>query len=245
MPSNVQLFLGDLPIQSGYLGDKYTEAYLNPSSAPAYVTDGLIIYMDSTEPASYPGSGTTWYNLVSGQPYVGTIGASVTYTGQYLQTYSSPTTAASGIIITTSSFYTGPHTIMSATRYTDTSGNGRMLAGNSNNWLLGQWQNTTENYYAEGWVYGAGSGANDTNWRIYTATGDQASDSYSFFLNGTLLQSGSTAGSGGPNGLFAGSWGGSSEHSDGQVCFVMVYNRILSTAEVTQNYNALKSKVGL
>jgi hypothetical protein len=199
--------------------------------------------MDSTEPASYPGSGTTWFNLVSGQPYVGTLGASVTYTGGYLQT--STANPGGEITITTSSFVSGPHTIMSATRYTDTVSNGRMLAGGTNNWLSGQWMNSTENYYAEGWIYGIGSGANDTNWRIYTATGDQASDRYSFFINGVNVASGSTAGNGGPNGLRAGVHSDNGERSDGQIAFVMVYNKILSEAEVTQNYNALKSKVGL
>lgn len=236
-----QYYLGSNPIQVSFLGNQ--PVAFNPYEAPSvpYVTNGLILYMDSTEPASYPGSGTSWFNLVSGQPYVGTLGSAVTYTGGYLQTVS---TTNGDITITTSSFASGTYTIMSATRYTDTSANGRMLASISNNWLSGQWQNTTENYYAEGWVYGAGGGANDTNWRIYTATGDTAGDKYSYYINGINVALDNTGGAAGPNGLTAGSWGGS-ERSDGQIAFVMIYNRVLSQAEVTQNYNALKSKVGL
>jgi hypothetical protein len=35
------------------------------------------------------------------------------------------------------------------------------------------------------------------------------------------------------------------EYSSGSFAFVLIYDRVLSPAEVTQNYDALKSKVGL
>jgi hypothetical protein len=237
------IFLGNKEIGLASLGSRPIQNMVsNIAAQPAYVTDGLILYMDSTVAASYPGTGTSWFNLVSGQPYVGTLGTSVTYTGGYLQTAA----ATNGqVLITTSSFTAGPYSIMSATRYTDTSSNGRMLAGFSNNWLSGQYGNTTENYYAENWIYGVGGGPNDTNWRIYTATGNQSSDSWSYFINAVNVISGSTAGISGPNGLNAGGGEAGGEPSDGQIAFVMVYNKTLSQAEVTQNYNALKSKVGL
>jgi hypothetical protein len=186
------------------------------------VTDGLIIFMDSTNPASYPGTGTAWFNLVSGQPYQGTLQANVTYSNGYFQTV--PTNGA--IEITSSSFVTGPYTVMSATRYTAETNRGRMLAGD-NNWLLGQWNGTTENYYAEGTI-DLGAGPEDNNWRIYAGTGDQASDSYSLFVNGEIIISGSDGGAAGPDGLWAGAWGS----GGGEASF-------------EQNYNVLKSKVGL
>lgn len=237
------IFLGNQKIGLSSLGSIPVSNIQQIKLEPQYVTDGLILYMDSTVAESYPGTGTSWFNLVSGQPYQGTIGSGVTYTGGYLQTSTAAGVPNGIITITTSSFVTGPYTIMSATRYTDTSSNGRMLASN-NNWLLGQWQDTTENYYA-GTAFVSQGGPNDTNWRIYTATGDQASDKWSFFVNGVSVVSGSSAGSEGPNGLGAGYWPGGAETSDGQIAFVMIYNKILSQAEVTQNYNVLKSKVGL
>jgi hypothetical protein len=237
------IFLGNKEIGLASLGSLPVSDIRQNIIPKPYVTDGLVLYMDSTEPDSYPGTGTSWFNLVDGQPYVGTLGNSVTYTGGYLQT--STANPGGEIRITTSSFTTGPYTIMSATRYTDTVSNGRMLAGATNNWLSGQWSNTTENYFAENWVFGVGGGPNDTNWRIYTATGDQASDSWSYFINGVNVVSGSTDGVSGPNGLNAGMGEAGGERSDGQIAFVMVYNKILSQAEVTQNYNVLKSKVGL
>ena len=33
------------------------------SHSPKIVTDGLVLYLDAANPKSYPGSGTTWYDL--------------------------------------------------------------------------------------------------------------------------------------------------------------------------------------
>jgi hypothetical protein len=207
----------------------------------SYVTNGLILYMDSTVADSYPGTGTNWYNLVAGYNYTGSLAAGASYVAPYLQTQA---TTNSYINVTTSSWYSLPYTIMCASRYTTTASNGRMLSSN-NNWLLGHWNNSNSNYYAEGTIYGIPGGANNTDWNIYAGTGDQSTDTYSYFLNGSIVVSGSSAGSGGPVGLNFGSQNLNTEFGQGQACFIMVYNRILSEAEVLQNYNALKSEVGL
>jgi hypothetical protein len=39
---------------------------------PKIVTDGLILALDAASPRSYPGTGTTWYDL-SGQGNNGTL----------------------------------------------------------------------------------------------------------------------------------------------------------------------------
>jgi hypothetical protein len=121
---------------------------LNPFSEPtppiAYVTGGLVLYMDSSVAASYPGTGTSWFNLVPGYPYTGSLQPNVSYVAPYLQT-----AASNGYItITTDSWVATPYTIMSATRYIGATRQ-RMLAA-TNNWLLGQWSATTENYFANG-----------------------------------------------------------------------------------------------
>lgn len=234
------VFLGDSFVGRMYLGEE--EVKVSPFNVPpAYVTGGLVIYMDSTEPSSYIGSGTSWYNLIAGQPFTGSLQANVSYVNGYLQT----TSSANGYIEIPGFDYTSTnYTVMAATRYTDTVSNGRMVAGLNNNWLVGNYNNSTENYFAGGDVYGMPAGANDTNWRIYAGTGNIAGDSYGFYVNASLLAQNAN-GSYGPNGLLIGRQNGGGETSDGQVCFVMVYNRVLSGTEITQNYNALKSKVGL
>lgn len=46
--------------------------------SPKIVTDGLVLYLDAANPKSYPGTGTTWYDL-SGYGEHGTILTGVTH----------------------------------------------------------------------------------------------------------------------------------------------------------------------
>ena len=117
-----------------------------------------------------------------------------------------------------------------------------MINATANNWLMGHWSNSTENYYAEGWVSTPGSGPSDTNWRIYSALGDVSGDSYSLYVNNSLSVGPNNGGSQGPNGIFINNGG---EPSTGQFSFVLMYNRILTAAEMTQNYNYFKGRFGL
>ena len=68
--------------------------------------------------------------------------------------------------------------------------------------------------------------------------------SYNFYINGTLNTGPSNAGSQGPNGISI-VGGYTSEWSTGEFSFVCVYNRILTTAEISQIYNVQKTRFGL
>lgn len=50
----------------------------NAPATPSLITDGLILHLDASDPASYPGSGTTWFDI-SGNSYNGTLYNNVTY----------------------------------------------------------------------------------------------------------------------------------------------------------------------
>lgn len=206
------------------------------------VTSGLVLYLDSTQGASYPGEGLSWYNLVAGQPITGSLQANVSFTtGSYLQV----TGSANGYIeIPGVNFTSSNSTVMCATRYTG-GDNQRMLAGLNNNWLLGHYDSSTENYFAGGSSFITDGGPNDTNWRIYAGTANIAADQWRFYSNAVENTERINDGIEGFNGLQVGRQSGGGETSNGQVCFVIVYNRVLSGAEITQNYNALKYKVGL
>ena len=155
-------------------------------------------------------------------------------------------TTATGVYaqITDLNLTTGTHTIMGASRYSGVN-RGRIISSVLNNWLLGNWSSSTENYYADGWVTAAGqTGTNDTVWRIQTATGDSVGDAWKNYVNGALKSS-SAGGSAGPNGIQLGGYAGANEPSDGQVGFLLVYNRVLTDAEIQQNFNALRSRYGI
>jgi hypothetical protein len=247
------VYLGNTLINDVMLGSQRMDDVFTPFTAAIElppVTSGLVLYLDSTQGASYPGEGLSWYNLVAGQPITGSLQANVSFTtGPYLTgSYLQVTGSANGYIeIPGVNFTSSNSTVMCATRYTG-GDNQRMLAGLNNNWLLGHWEGSTINYFAGGPVYGIGnpgqSSPNDTNWRIYAGTANIAGDSWGLYTNASLTAQ-NADGSEGFNGLQVGRQSGGGETSNGQVCFIAVYNRVLSAAEITSNYNALKYKVGL
>jgi hypothetical protein len=71
-----QLYLGDKFINSSFLGN--TGVGINPFTILEIPTNGLVAWYDASNPASYPGTGTTWTDLspLSG---TGTIVGSPTF----------------------------------------------------------------------------------------------------------------------------------------------------------------------
>ena len=221
-------------IQQNYQAEQYR--FETPAGP---VTNGLLLYWDAGNLDSYPGTGTTIYDLsgngnngtlVNGVGYNQVNGGVLTFDG--VDDY----VACSGPNLSATN-----NTVMGASRYSG-GVRGRMINATNNNWLMGNWGTTTENYYAEGWVSTPGSGPSDTNWRIYSALGNVSGDSYSLYVNNSLSAGPSNGGSAGPNGIFINSLG---EPSTGNFSFVLVYNRILTAAEMTQNYNYFKGRFGL
>ena len=211
---------------------------------PDIVTNGLVLIWDVANPLSYPGTGTTIYDLsgngnngtlVNGVGYNQTNGGVLTFDGvdDYGISYNP-------------NLQTTTSTVMGAARYSGAT-RGRMINSTDVNWLMGHWNNSTENYYAEGWVSAVQAGTSDTNWRIYAALGNQPTDTWSLYVNNSLSAGPNSGGGLGPDGISIGAqtFGGTSEFSTGQFSFVLVYNRVLTTAEMTQNYNYFKGRFGL
>lgn len=212
----------------------------NPPPPPV-VLSGLVVYLDAGNTSSYPGTGTVWTDL-SGSGNNGTLVNGPTYSS-----------ANSGVIVLDGSndyidvginMSSTNYTVMGAARYVTIGG--RTFSAKNNNWLMGHWINSTENYYAEGWVTSSGgTGASDTNWRIYAATGNISADSYSMFTNGVLTAGPNTGGVAGPNQFSIGSYAASSEFSNSQIGFFLVYNRVLAVEEIQQNFNFFRGRYGL
>ena len=120
----------------------------------------------------------------------------------------------------------------------------RVLTGISNNWLLGYWNGCSSQYYAEGWVAGAGGPAAETTWSMYTGTGNVSTDQWTLWKNNTKVVTNSNGGSQGPNGLCINT-GGYIERSACEVSLILVYNRVLTDTEITQNFNAVRGRYAL
>lgn len=211
------------------------------------VTSNLIACFDPGNPRTYSGSGTTIRDA-SGNGYTGTLTNGPTYSSAFGGVFQldgvNDYITIPGINLASTNY-----TVIGAARYFGGGATGRIITSLNNNWLLGHWSSSTQNYYAEGWVAGAGTGGpntNDTNWRIFTGTGNIASDSYSFYVNSQMPSSQApTGGSQGPNGICLGAIGGSSEFSSAQMGVLLVYNTVLTEAQILQNFNAYRGRYGL
>jgi len=220
---------------------------------PPIVTSGLVTCWDSGFIPSYPRSGSIIYDisgngnhgtLVNGVVYSTTNGGVLSFDGADDWLYS-----------TTPDLSVTNYTVMGASRYTDSldpefTNHQRMITSPLNiapytNWLMGNWSTTTTNYFAAGWVSAVGSGPDDTNWRIYSTTGNIVGDSYALYVNNSLSAGPNNGGSSGPGGFAVGGYDVGGESSTGEFSFLLAYNRILSAAEMTQNYNAYASRFGL
>jgi hypothetical protein len=209
---------------------------------PSIVTSGLIACFDPANLRTYSGSGTTIYDC-SGNGYTGTLVNGATYTSSNGGVF--VTDGVNDYIDIPINLATTNYTVIGAARWTG-GANGRTFSAKNNNWLMGHWGGTTLNHYAEGWVTSSGgTGAADTTWRIYAATGNISGDSYNFYVNGILNTGPSTGGSAGPNGFAIGSIGGTSEFSAAQIGFMLVYNTVLTAEQILQNFNALRGRYGI
>jgi len=226
------------------LGASKVGLYGASSAGLPIIRDGLSLYLDAGNPASYPGSGTTWTDL-SGNGNNGTLVGSVSYSSSNGGVLVTPGTTGSYIDITSLNLSTSNYTVMGASRYVSIGG--RVFSGRSNNWLMGHWSSSTVKHYAEGWVTDSSSSEqSDTNWRIYATTGNYSGDSWAFYVNGQIETGPNSNGANGPNGFSIGRYAlGNSEYSNSHISFLLCYNRVLTAQEIQQNYNTLKDRYGL
>ena len=207
------------------------------------VKDGLVFYLDAANTKSYPSSGgSTWYDL-SGNKNNATL-------------YNTPTFDSSlggGVItfngsdeyglVSTLNFTSSDHTIMAIAKY-NTSG-GRVISAYANNWLMGWHGGYIDRFYAGSWIVQSSS-SSSTDFYCYAATGDISGDTWKLYKNGSLSVSNSN-GLIGPNQISLGRWSShpNTEYSNCSIGIVMAYNRVLTAAEITQNFNAHRGRYGI
>jgi len=216
-------------------------AYIKAVDESAIVTNGMVMFLDAGNKNSYVGYGTNVKDL-SGKGNSGIFTTPIwsNSNGGIFQFNTTNYIRVNTLILTS-----GTSTIMGAARYNSGSSRARIISAITNNWLLGHWNGNTENFYSTGWVTAVGVGIGDTVWRIYAGTMNTAGASYALYVNGILTAGPNNAGTQGPNGLCIGTSIGFPEPSNGELGFVMAYNRVLSPAEIIQNYRAMKGRYGL
>lgn len=209
-------------------------------NGPRIITDGLILYWDVANRKSYTSGSSLIYDL-SGNNRNGTVN-NIVFSQNFGGVIQTSGTSTSNITLSNTllSLVSSNYTVIGASRYVP--GATQRIITAYNNWLLGHWANRSNSYFAGGFV-STQSSVSDNNWRIYAGTGHIINDLYNYYINGVLLDS-NASGSYGPDGIKIGGYI-SSENSNAQFSFLQIYDRVLSSAEVLQNYNALKGRFGL
>lgn len=209
---------------------------------PRIPTDNLFAYVDAANNKSYPGTGTTWYDL-SGNNHNFTLGSSVTHVPTIGKgVFNLPENSTGYIRNTTIDLRYVDHTVITFTRKNSYANNGRVVTAYNNNWLLGHHDTTYGDYYGEGWVY-SGAGTSDTTWRMFSCTRVHSTDRASLYINDYAQVTNSTGASQGPyrfniNNQY-------SQYSNAQIGMLICYNRPLDSTEIAMVFNAFRGRYGI
>ena len=208
---------------------------------PNIVQNGLVAVFDAGSTRSYPGTGTVWYNLI------GTVNG--TLSSSSIGTTAAGTMTFDGVDDTINI----PIATLTSSNFTviGISGRtvigGRLVAGRLNNWLLGHWDDYMRQYFAAGWVTGAAASpvtntTDDLQTHIWCGTGDISANTYRFRDDNVEYTTTTTAGTAGPSGFLLGKYFAGTEYGTGTITALLVYNRVLTDAEIDQNFNAQKTR---
>jgi hypothetical protein len=232
------------------------------------VTDGLVLALDAGVSRSYPGSGTTWTDL-SGSGNNGTLVNGVGYSGDNLGSLSFDGVNDYGRI---NSFSADSNLAFSVFCWVYPKNlTVDQFGGNYLNWIINKrnitepnsnsWQFNTSNSYPVVAIWDnnntaihpsqtSSASAFELNKWYYTGftTDGTNNGSLKIYINDSVNFSGTLTGNRGietkPIDIGKTGWS-DSFFWNGNIAQVSIYNRALSAAEVSQNFNALKSRFGL
>ena len=222
------------------------------SYGKSIVTDGLVFYVDAANENSYPGTGTTWTDLIGGDQTTLTNGP--TYNsgnGGYIEL-----DGANDFVDTSfnaTSYF--PLTICAWVNIDDTSGTQIIVDQSTSTVGLGFRTNnaTIESFWRNGSVINIEtiiSSYSVDSWIYVCVVYD--TNSMVGYMNGAVQNSYGSAnidltsanrGIDNTNNMDIGKLNdGTSNYIDAKIAQVKIYNKALTADEITQNYNALKNR---
>lgn len=208
------------------------------------VTNGLVLCLDAGNPRSYPGSGTLW-NDVSGTGTIGTLINGPTYNSANLGSIvfdgiddfvNSPATKTASCSFCcwakTSSVATNPMLFNAGPN-----GQGPDLFFYNNKISWNVWD-------GDGSPFGTmPASVTDGNWHYYVVLNDSASTAKLYYDN-VLLGSTTYRNASGNTNLTVGGNDAGYQWA-GNISNFLMYNRVISVEEITQNFNALRGRYGI
>ena len=212
--------------------------------SPKIVTEGLVLYLDAGNVKSYPLSGTAWSDiskqennatLYSGPTYDSSNGGSIVFDGT-----DDFCLAGSGLEIT------GNLTVTAWVRPTSFANQGNIVSKTANFGYRMRFQSDgTFWMYSNTNTITSPSAYTINNW--FHTVGVFSSTGLRMYINGSLVQSNGTAftPSYAASSFIVGGNSTTQELFQGRIANVSVYNRALNQTEITQNFNAQKTRFGL
>jgi hypothetical protein len=216
--------------------------------ANTIVQQGLVLNLDAGNPYSYAGAGTTWYDvsgnsyngvLTNGPTYSSTNGGIINFDGvddYSISTVASiPASSTVGIWIKSSNYSNKIPLSIDGDSYAS----GPNIYFNSSyiNWNTGD---GALNPFS-------GSSYPDSNWHYIVVTNDSSTNA-KLYIDGVLIGTAayrSTLSTTSNNFWICRFHGDNNYTINASIGQVQLYNRVLSAAEVLQNYNATKGRFGL
>ena len=235
------------------------QSYNTIAAKYAGVTSNLVAYYNPDLTSSYPGTGTTLFDI-SGNGLSGTM-SNITYTDPYF-TYngtSSTVSVADNALLEPG---TGDFTLEAWVYYSVIAGSTRTFISKTNNgggsadWSYGFRTNSASATYLE-----VGNGTTSVTSPSYNVSTGQwyqivgvwtniASNSIALYINGASQGSNAhsfTSINNSTRSLYLGSYNGGefSQWFNGRIGIVRLYNAALTTDQVLQNFNANRATYGL
>ena len=220
-------------------------------SGPNIVDDGLLLCLDSANLESYGGSGTTWTDLstngndgtISGATHTSGAGGYFSFDGSTDHIITGLTRGDLGNTLTIVVWY--KYTGSSNRTYTAIIGGKE--SGSGTEFFIGKNTGNTnigvqDGNYSSTFV--TGSNAFDGNWHQIVYTYDSGTGK--IYLDGTLKSSGSFTKCNDAEEIMIGiEFEGSNYPFLGNMSQIVMYTKVLSAAEVAQNFNALRGRYGI
>ena len=232
--------------------------------SPRIVTDGLVLCLDAGNTKSYPGSGTTWYDLsgngnngtlVNGVGYDSGNGGSLSFDGT--NDYSTIPDVDGVTDFTNSNNYTVDFWIYLNSTQNNT--------GNSDNDVVEKWSGTGGYPYTFRYIRSNetmsvqvynGSSSNSTsiqissnNWWNICGVFDWNNSILTFYGNGGSVSSTTTLNLTGTitntSALNLMRRGNNINYATGKLSNFKIYNRALTAQEIQQNFNALRGRFSI
>ena len=216
--------------------------------SPRMITNGLVFFVDAANTRSYPGSGTSWYDLsgngntgtlTNGPTFSSTNGGMIVYDGSNDYIDTGKTASNLGIYDANYTFYCWVYP-------TDLTSDRTMFGTDQTSTRMGlhlvfRSGAIYQGHYASD--FSAGSVSTNTWYNIaYTYT--QSSGTATIYKNGVSQGSGTISSFIGTTNILLGRWAGGYTFS-GNGAVYGIYNRALTATEISQNFNAIRTRFGI